>query len=283
LLGIRRTGRPARVVVRMSESGVAGSKDVARSEMVVDACRLSYRRRGSGAPLLFLHGEDGVWGWEPWMERLAERFDVIVPDHPAFGFSDWPDWLDNVHDVAYFYLDVLDALQLRDVHLVGHSLGGWIACELAVRCGHALRSVTLVGSGGIRLTGVPKFDRFIVPPADVVRRGFADAKHADAVLAEERDAEARERELRNQFAVARLQWQPRHDLHLPKWLHRINVPAQLVWGADDRLVPPAYADEFARLILGARVVKLPNCGHFPQLEAPDAFATAMTSFIDGLH
>ena len=252
------------------------------SDVVVDGCRLSYRRRGSGEPVLFLHGEDGVWGWEPWMEQLAERCDLIVPDHPGFGFSDWPDWLDNVHDVAYFYLDALEALNLRGVHLVGHSLGGWIACELAVRCPHALRSLTLVGSGGLRLPGVPKFDRFIVPPAEVTRRSFVDPTIAERLLAEERDPDARERDLRNQFAVARLQWQPRHDLHLPKWLHRVKVPTQLVWGADDRIVPSIYADEFARLIPGARVVKIPESGHFPQIEQPGALLAALDAFLAGV-
>jgi hypothetical protein len=95
-----------------------------RTSIVVDGCTLSYLRAGAGTPVLFLHGEDGVWEWEPWMARLAERYDVIVPDHPAFGFSDWPDWLDDVHDLAYFYLDALEALGLRGVHLVGHSLRG---------------------------------------------------------------------------------------------------------------------------------------------------------------
>jgi pimeloyl-ACP methyl ester carboxylesterase len=252
----------------------------ARAQIVVDGCTLSYLRAGAGPPLLFLHGEDGVWEWEPWMARFAERYDVIVPDHPAFGFSDWPDWLDDVHDLAYFYLDALAALGLQGVHLVGHSLGGWIACELAVRDRHPLRSLTLVASGGIRLTGVPKLDRFIIPPEAVTRAGFADPALGERVAGAERDAAARERELRNQFAVARLQWQPRHDLRLPKWMHRIAVPTQLVWGADDRIVPPAYAAEFARLIPGARVAIVPGSGHFPQLEQPDAFLRAVGAFLN---
>lgn len=253
-----------------------------RTSIVVDGCSLSYLRAGSGPALVFLHGEDGVWAWEPWMARLAERHDVIVPDHPAFGFSDWPDWLDDVHDVAYFYLDAFAALGLRDVHLIGHSLGGWIACELAVRDRHGLRSLTLVASGGLRLGGVPKLDRFIIPPEAVVRAGFADPALAEAALARPRTPDEADRDLRNRFATARLQWQPRHDLNLPKWLHRIALPAQIVWGEADRLVPPAYAAEFARLIPGARVTTIPNCGHFPQIERSDAFLHTVTTFIEGL-
>jgi pimeloyl-ACP methyl ester carboxylesterase len=253
-----------------------------RTSIVVDGCALSYLRAGRGEPLVFLHGEDGVWGWTDWMARLAEHYDVIVPDHPAFGFSDWPEWLDDVHDVAYFYLDALAALGLRAVHLVGHSFGGWIACELAVRDCSPLRSLTLVASGGLRLTGVPKLDRFIIPPEAVVRAGFSDPALAEAELAVQRTPEELDRDLRNRFAVARLQWQPRHDLRLPKWMHRIAVPTAVVWGDADRLVPPAYAAEFARLIPGARCTLLAQCGHFPQIERPDAFYDAVNGFIEGL-
>jgi pimeloyl-ACP methyl ester carboxylesterase len=253
-----------------------------RSSVRVRDCTISYLRAGRGAPLVFLHGEDGVWGWEPWMSRLSEQHDVIVPDHPAFGFSEWPDWLDDVHDLAYFYLDVFETLGLERIDLIGHSLGGWIACELAVRDRSRLRTLTLVGSGGIRLEGVPKLDRFIIPPEAVVRATFADAAFADAQLAVERSADEQERQLRNQFAVARLQWQPRHDLALPKWLHRIAIPTHLVWGEEDRIVPPAYAGEFARLIPGATTTMLPRCGHVPQLEQPDAFIAALQHFYRGI-
>jgi pimeloyl-ACP methyl ester carboxylesterase len=253
-----------------------------RSAISVDGCGLSFLRSGNGPAVVFLHGEDGVWTWDPWMARLAERYDVIVPDHPAFGFSDWPEWLDDVHDVAYFYLDVLEALGLRDVHLIGHSLGGWIACELAVRDRARLRSLTLVAPGGLRLAGVPKLDRFIIPPEAVVQAGFADPALARAELDLPRTPEELDRDLRNRFAVARLQWQPRHDLNLPKWMHRIALPTQIVWGDGDRIVPPAYADEFARLIPGARVATIPDCGHFPQIEQTDAFLRTVTTFIEGL-
>src|SRR5882762_11836350 len=99
----------------------------------VNGCKIRIMRGGQGAPLLYLHGALGVSAWMPFMEGLSRRFDVIVPDHPGFGASDTPDWLDTIHDLAYFYLDVLADLDLDRVHLVGVSLGGWIAAELAVR------------------------------------------------------------------------------------------------------------------------------------------------------
>ena len=86
----------------------------------VNGCKIRVLRGGQGAPLLYLHGALGVYAWTPFMEQLSRRFDVIVPDHPGFGESDTPDWLDNVGDLAYFYLDVMEALGLTGVHLVGH-------------------------------------------------------------------------------------------------------------------------------------------------------------------
>jgi pimeloyl-ACP methyl ester carboxylesterase len=252
-----------------------------RTSIVVDGCTLSYMRAGAGEPLVFLHGEDGQWGWDPWLARLAEFYDVIVPDHPAFGFSDWPAWLDDVHDLAYFYLDVFEQLGLQNVHLVGHSLGGWIACEMSVRDRSALRSLTLIASGGIRLTGIPKLDRFIVPPEAVTRVGYFDAEFAETELAARKTQDELDRELRNRFAAARLQWKPRHDLRLPKWMHRIDVPTLILWGRDDKIVPPAYAAEFGRLIEGSEIVMMPDCGHFPHIERPQDVVNAFIAVREG--
>src|SRR5258705_8920315 len=90
----------------------------------VDGCRISLRRGGSGEPLLYLHGASGVPAVLPFMEKLAQRFDVLLPEHPGFGASDEPEWLENILDLAYFYLDVLARLQLRRVHLVRSSPRG---------------------------------------------------------------------------------------------------------------------------------------------------------------
>ena len=97
----------------------------------VTGCRIRIMRKGQGQPLLFLHGASGAANWLPFMDMLAQHYDVIVPEHPGFGGSDTPEWLDNVGDLAHFYRDLIDHLGLSAVHLVGTSLGGWIAAELA--------------------------------------------------------------------------------------------------------------------------------------------------------
>jgi len=107
--------------------------DPVTTKLAVRGCNITLMRGGSGRPLLILHGASGAGGWTPYMADLAARHDVIVPEHPGFGASDMPDWLDNVPDLANFYLDFLDQLDLTDIDLVGHSIGGWIAAELATR------------------------------------------------------------------------------------------------------------------------------------------------------
>src|SRR5258707_3842040 len=118
-------------------------------------------RAGAGAPLVFLHGGGSLGIWLPCMAQLAKKCDVITPEHPGFGESDTPPWLDTIGDLANFYLDFLDQLDLRGVHLVGSSLGGWIAAELAVRNSSRLASLTLIGAAGIQVKDVEQVDTFL--------------------------------------------------------------------------------------------------------------------------
>ena len=248
--------------------------------IMIGDCRIRLMRGGTGAPLLFLHGGGGAGIWLPAMARLAKKFDVIVPEHPGFGQSDTPAWLDTISDLANFYLDFLEALDLRGVHLAGSSLGGWIAADLAVRNASRLASLTLIGSAGIQVDGVAEVDTFLISEEQRIRHLFYDQELAEAVVASSERPEAEDAALKNRTTTAKLAWQPRnHDPHLRKWLHRVKVPTLLVWGADDRLFPPDYAFAFQQLIPGAKTVVLPQCGHLPHVEHGDAFAAELESFI----
>jgi len=154
-----------------------------RHTIDINGCKLGFARAGRGVPLLYLHGTDGLAEWPAILEALAERFDVIVPDHPGFGTSEIPAWIDDVSDVAYLYLDAIEALQLSGIHVVGQSLGGWIALEMAVRSTHRLRSLTLISAAGIHVKGVPKADIFMIDPEEQARLAYADPKlGAEAAL-----------------------------------------------------------------------------------------------------
>jgi pimeloyl-ACP methyl ester carboxylesterase len=251
------------------------------NESFVDiaGCRTFVQRGGSGPTLLWLHGAGGGGRWTPALARLAEGFDVVAPELPGFGRSDTPDWFDNIHDVGFFVLDLLKALDLSGVHMVGTSLGGWVAAEAAVRSTERLASVTLVGPAGLHMKGVARPDTFLWTDEEATRALFHDQALADAMLAVVPDDAEQDRRLKNKFATARLAWSPRwHDPHLQKWLHRIDVPTLIAWGGEDRYLPPVYAAHWAGLIPGAQAVVLPGIGHAVPSEAPAAFCALVEDF-----
>jgi len=235
----------------------------------VDGCKTHLRRGGAGDPLLFLHGASGAPVVMPFMEKLAQRFDVLVPEHPGWGRSDEPEWLENIHDVAYFYLDFLNHLNLKNTTIVGSSMGGWIAMEMAVRDTSRIKSLVLVSPAGIASPGVLPADIFLMAPEEMVRNLFVDQKLAEARLAQPEDVDI---SLKNRHTTARLAWEPRlHDPHLGKWLHRIRVPVKIVWGRQDQILPVGFVDEFKRLMPRAQVHILEKCGHLPHAEKADEF------------
>jgi pimeloyl-ACP methyl ester carboxylesterase len=251
------------------------------SKLAIRGCNIRLMRGGAGSPLVVLHGASGV-AWLPFMRALSARFDVIAPEHPGFGESDTPDWLDTMHDLAYFDLDLLAALGLDRVHLVGISLGGWAAAELAVRDTSRLASLTLVGAAGLHVNGVPQIDPFLRTDEQRIRDFFFDQACADEMIKRTLAPEHADVAMKNRVTTAKLTWQPRgYDPHLHKWLHRIDVPTLLVWGAEDRLFPKDYAHAYRDLIPGSKAVVIPECGHMPHVEKPSVFVATLEDFIDG--
>ena len=238
----------------------------------VNGCRTHLRRGGKGKPLLYLHGASGAPAILPFMEKLAERFDVLVPEHPGYGQSGEPEWLENIHDVAYFYLDFLKQLNLREVLLVGTSMGGWMAMEIAVRDTSRLSQLVLVAPAGIAAPGLKVADTFLMAPEDVLRALYHDQSFAEKILAAPPTPEAIDVGLKNRHTTARLAWEPRfHDPFLPKWLHRIDVPVKIVWGEQDRIIPVGFTKEFSRLLPKAQIHVIKGAGHLPPVEKPDEF------------
>jgi len=247
----------------------------------IAGCKVQMLRGGKGAPLLFLHGGGGAGVWLPFFKTLADKFEVIVPEHPGFGRSDMPDWLDNIGDFANFYLEFMDKLGLTGVNLVGTSLGGWIAADLAVRDSGPLRTLTLVAPAGIHVQGVPKSDIFLWTPEQTVRNLFADPAMVEMALKRTPDEEERRRQMKNALTMAKVGWQPRlYDPHLRKWLHRIDVPTLIVWGDSDKVIPPAYGPAYRDLIPGSRLEVLKGCGHLPHIEKSAETVALVTNFIE---
>jgi len=249
-------------------------RQVAPQTYVVEGAQLSVRRAGSGPPLLFLHGSESFASWQPFMDVLAERFEVIVPDHPGFGLSETPSWLDEIDDLVHAYRSFIEQLGLSGIVLVGHGIGGWIASELALLPGVPIRSLVLVDSAGLPPV-VDGVDPFMCTPDEQRRKAYADTRRAS-----QSDPRSSEIQARDQLMVARLAWQPRfYSPRLAKWLHRLRVPTLIVWGKDDVFFPVQQADAFARAIESARVNVIGDAGHLPHIEQPQAFTSAIVSFV----
>ena len=250
--------------------------------ITIAGCGIEVLTGGDGPPLVFLHGAGGAHNWMPYMDRLAEHYSVTIPSHPGWGRSDTPDWLDGMGDLAYFYLDFLQTLDADKVHLVGNSLGGWLALEIAVRSTAQVETLTLVSAAGIHVEGVPKGDIFLWDDDERVYNTFYDPKFAEARLAKQPSEEDSDISLKNHFSTAKMAWHPRfYNPELQKWLHRIDVPTLILWGDSDKIFPPAYGEAMQKLIPGSSLTIVPECGHLPQQEKLDDFIAGVTAHTNG--
>jgi pimeloyl-ACP methyl ester carboxylesterase len=236
---------------------------------------LRIRKQGDGAPVLYLHGAGGAnWSWLH--DELSADFQVIAPEHPGFGRSDIPDWLMSMSDLAYFYLDALDALGFDKVHLVGHSIGGWLAAEIAIRNTKRIRTLTLMAPAGIAAQEAPFADIFLWTPEESAANNYYDQSFAQARLAAPVDMDVF---LQNRAGAARLAWNPRlENPQLAQWLHRIDTPTLLVWGRDDKVIPYACHAPYQKGIAQARLETIDRCGHALHTEAADQVSARLKAF-----
>jgi pimeloyl-ACP methyl ester carboxylesterase len=248
----------------------------------VQDVKIRLHRAGHGPTVLFLHGAGGVPQWLPFFDRLAEHNELLVPEHPGFGGSDDPGWIRSMPDLAMFYLDLIEEADLRDIHLIGNSLGGWLAAEMLIRDRSRFRDAVLLAPAGIRVKGVPPADNFIWGPEEAIRNLYHDQIFAERILAVQPDEAQIDVLLRNRFTAAKFGWQPRWlNPDLEKWLHRIKLPVLVMWGREDKLLPPAYAALWGTRLPDARVVMLDACGHLPHVEHADAVARHISGFWQG--
>jgi pimeloyl-ACP methyl ester carboxylesterase len=174
----------------------------------------------------------------------------------------------------------MDRLGLENAHLVGHSLGGWTAAEVAIRNTSRLSSLTLLCAVGLHANGMQAADGFLQPPEERVKTLVYSAQHQQMMLERALDPDLLDLSLKNSMIAAKLLWQPRnYNPQLSKWLHRIDVPTLLLWGADDQIAPPAIADAYEALIPDTKKVMIDECGHIPPMEQTAAFLSNLTAFV----
>ena len=243
---------------------------------------LEVERHGSGAPLILLDDEEGLTRESPVVDQLAQSYEVIIPSAPGFGRSSRPNWIENMDDISYVLLDFIEGEGLDDATLLGFSLGGWIAAEIATKTCSRIGRLVLVDPYGIKVGG--PWDRDIqdiwfLDAGAVQGLKYADPKNGDIDYTQMSDDKL-EVVARNRESFARFCWQPyMHNPKLKGRLHRIDVPTLVVWGAADGVITTDYGKAYAGEIPDARFEAIENGGHFPHLEQPEAFMKVLTGFL----
>ncbi|MCO6003702.1 alpha/beta hydrolase [Actinoallomurus purpureus] len=237
--------------------------------------------RGQGRPVLLLHGGAGPDSVTGFADLMASRspFRVLTPIHPGFGGTPRPDRLDSIRALAEVYHRLLDHLDLTDVTVVGSSIGGWIAAELAVRAGERVARVVLIDAVGLESAEHPVADFFSLTLDQVVDISYADPDAHRIDMSTFTDAQ-KAIAAGNRAALQTYGGRSMADPGLAPRLTGITAPTLVVWGEADGMVTPAYGKEYAAAIPGATFCLLPDAGHLPQLETPDALLTLIGRLVD---
>ena len=258
------------------------SKATVRTWHDVAGVRTECLEAGAGRPVLFLQPLEGVREDLPWFGKLANQGRVIAPSVPGFGRTARPATYTRVDDLAYFCLDLADKLQLESAVLMGSGFGGWIAAEIAVRNTARFSQLVLIDSFGVKLSppAVPDIaDIYALGEDELDRRIWHDPAQRHRAW-ETMDDETLLAIAQSHHAQIRYGWQPyMHNPGLAQWLHRIGIPTLVVWGESDGIVKPEYGRGYAAAIPGALFEVVPNAGHYPHLEQPDAFMEIVSGFL----
>lgn len=244
---------------------------------------VTYSESGSGRPVLLLHGGAGPFSVAGFAERLAATGDyrVIVPVHPGFDGTTRPEKLVSIAGIAAVYAALVRELDLRDVCVIGNSIGGWIAAELAIAESAAadsrLSSVVLADAAGLQIDTAPVPDFFSLTLDQVAELSYfnPDAFRIDpATLPPARVAAM----AANRAALLDYAGHEMDDPGLRDRLPAITVPALVVWGGADRMIPVEHGRAYAEGIPGAQFRLIPDAGHLPQMETPDTLLAVVREF-----
>ncbi len=263
-------------------STVPPSPPRTRRESFADGLTVRIDERGSGRPMLVLHGGGGPQTVAGIASALSSRAYVLTPVHPGFAGEPRPEWFDSIGDLALTYLDLLERLDLRDVMVVGSSIGGWIAAELAVRDTTRLSSIVLVDAVGIQVEGHTIANVFSLTPDELLALSFHNpaAFRIDPItLGPEQVAVTAAN-----FQALKVydQGQGMGDPKLRRRLARVRIPALVVWGESDGIVDPDYGRAYAQSLPNARFTLIPEAGHLPQIEQPERLLTLVWEFADSI-
>jgi pimeloyl-ACP methyl ester carboxylesterase len=226
-----------------------------------------------GPPMVFLHGAGTFHGWG-FTEHWTDEYRVLVPHHPGYGASGDMEGLRDLHDLVLHYVELFDQLGLtHDVNLVGFSLGGTVAARFAIEQKHRLRRLVLVAPSGLRVPGVEVDDLFRIPPEELVPRLVHRMETVEPYLpSDPHDVDFLVDRYREMRSTAIMLWEHPFDPVLPRWLGRVDIPSLVIWGEDDRLLPPELAPAWAALLPHSTLLTFPQAGHLVLDESAEACA-----------
>lgn len=233
---------------------------------------------GAGDPVVFLHGA-GQLVWTPLLEALAKGHTVYAPEHPGANQTDLVH-LRDMWDLALYYDELLDALDLPTTALIGHSFGGMVAAELAANSRHRVSKLVLIAPIGFWRDDAPIADLAGISPERLIELMLHDPSGplAAALSVPKDDPQAQFEAAVRMASVLHFIW-PLPDKGLKRRIHRVTAPTLLIWGAQDKLVAPVYAEEFTSRLADSRLELIENAGHLPQLEQPAATCEQVLKFL----
>ena len=249
----------------------------------IQGMKIEVERMGSGSPLLVLLSEESAFERSsPFIAELARTHELVIPHAPGFGRSDRPDWIGNPDDISYIFLDLVEKLGLKNIPVLGMSLGGWIAAEMAIKDDSFISKMVLVNPFGVKIGG--PFDRDIQDIWTLHPAKVAELKYYDTDFGKRDYSSTPENEItivaRNLESFARFCWDPyMHNPKLKIRLPRIQVPVQFIWGENDGVTSAAYGKAYSEHLPGATFVTVPKAGHYPQIEQPAAVAKLVNAFL----
>ncbi len=242
---------------------------------------LAVEEYGSGQPFLLLHGGAGPQSMTGFAQRLAtsEAAQVIVPTHPGFGGTNRPDWVNTMGTLAQIYVALIERLDLHNVVVVGSSMGGWIAAEMALLNSPRIRNFVLMDAVGIAVEGQSIADVFSLTMDELASLSYHNPTAFRIDMSALTDVQKRLMAA-NRQALAVYGGQPSMiDPTLASRLSAVTTPTLVLWGASDRVVTPDYGRAFAAAIPTATFQLLSNVGHLPQIEAPDQVLTTLREYM----
>ena len=255
------------------------------TRLTVSGANVQMFSGGSGPPLLFLHGAGGNRGWEGHHEELAKSHTVYAPSQPGFNGTERPGWVTTITDMAHFNQQLVQQLGLGRYVLMGHSMGGWIAAEMAAMSPESLMGLVLIDAVGIRPKNSDITEVFMVSAATRAGYRFYDPSQVPNVekYTSEPTPEEASADFANRETASRLLWKPyMHNPSLPHYLAAVATPTLVVWGREDAIVPLECGELYKQAIGGAQLQVIDRCGHSPQIEKPQEFNKHVSAFLGSL-